>query len=244
MNTIGAYYENSLDQVMNPGRASDGSDGYFIPDASGSMDCPTLKTNFDKIDNQIQYWYGILQTGDNNSRELENLNKIINVLKTKKDYYSTLMLRNCSTATTTTAPPDDQVTDSDIDIPQDQLPQTPATGNNSNLIWLAVAGFGVYLISKNKGKRKKVKGMGDDNTALILSGGTYLLMYFREKRSSTPPITEPIAVNEPVPTTPQVESGPIPEPIQYQDTNSIPAGTFKGEEEMPVMQVDYSTSFI
>src|SRR3982751_5991929 len=93
---IGAYYENGLDQVMNPGRGPDGSDGFYIPPADGSMSCTDLKTNSDKIDNQLQYWFGILQTGNNGSRELENLNKIINVLQTRKDYYSTLIIRNCT----------------------------------------------------------------------------------------------------------------------------------------------------
>jgi hypothetical protein len=101
---IGKNYENALDQVKNPGMGTDGADGYFIPDATGSMDCATLKTNFDKLDNQIQYWYGVLQGGDNSSAELQNLNLIINLQKTKKDYYATLMLRNCSTVTDTTDP--------------------------------------------------------------------------------------------------------------------------------------------
>ncbi len=101
-NTIGAYYNNAVEQVMSPGKGPDGSDGYYIADADGSMDCATLKTNFDKLDNQIQYWYGILQGGNNNSTELQNLNKIINVQRTKKDYYAELMLRNCSTVPQTT----------------------------------------------------------------------------------------------------------------------------------------------
>jgi len=131
MQSIGAYYNNAVEQVMSPGKGPDGSDGYYIPNADGSMDCATLKTNFDKLDNQIQYWYGILQTGSNNSTERENLNKIINIQRTKKDYYAELMLRNCSTATQTT----DEGTPDPYEVPE----PTPTDENKGGIMTFITA---------------------------------------------------------------------------------------------------------
>jgi hypothetical protein len=159
--TIGAYYENSLDQVNQPGKGPGGSDGYYIPSADGSMDCATLKTNFDKLEAQILYWYGILQSGDNNSRELENLNKIINVQDSKKDYYATIMLRNCTTTPTTTAPPDPVP---GTDYPGEVEQKEPTDSSNGIMTWItanpilaAALAAGLIIVITQMSKKKQYK---------------------------------------------------------------------------------------
>ncbi len=181
METVGAYYENSLDQVNQPGKGPGGSDGYYIPNPDSSMTCSQLQTYHDSLDNQINYWYSIIAAGSNNSRELENLNKIISVQRSKKDQYSDYMLRNCTTAPTTTVEPlpTEQPPFPDYDPGQTGLPPEPVEEKKTN--WLLIGGVGaaVLLLTRKKrggAKRKRVSGVGGGiMPLLLLAGGGYLL---------------------------------------------------------------------
>lgn len=189
MNKIGAYYENSLAQVRQPGQGPDGGDGYYIPDANGSMTCSELQTNLDKIENQIIYWFGIIQTGNNGSRELENLNTIINVLRSKKDYYNEVMLRNCTTASTTTVTPDPAIPDY-TDTEETTIPTTTQPNNNTGILLLAAGGLGLLLLNKKKKGGKKVKGIADDLLGPVVF--TTALILLTKKTVPVAPLTQPV----------------------------------------------------
>lgn len=158
--TLGANYENSLDQVNQPGKGPGGSDGYYIAPASGSMDCPTLKENFEKLVSQINYWYGILQTPGNSNKETENLNKIINVQRSKKDYYSTVIMNNCTVVPELPIPADPgQVDPGTIDLPRET-----GESNNGIMTWVtsnpylaAGLAIGAILLISNLSKKKTVR---------------------------------------------------------------------------------------
>ncbi len=202
MNTIGAYYENSLAQVNQPGQGPNGSDGYYIPDATGSMTCSELQSNLDKIENQILYWYGIIQSGNNGSRELENLNKIINILRSKKDYYNQVMLRNCTTAPTTTVEPEPVVPDyTDPEFDPATVPTTTAPNNNTGLILLAAGGLGLLLLNKKKKGGKKVKGVGEDLLGPVVFTAALIML-----SKKNPPAVEVV----PPTSTDSLEVLPLP----------------------------------
>jgi len=192
MNTVGAYYENSLDQVNQPGKGPGGSDGYYIPGPDGTMDCATLQTYKDKLENQIEYWNEIIRTGSNNSREMENLNKIIAVQTGKRNLYNEYMLRNCTVNPETTPVPEtlptDQPTLPDYDPGQTGYPvETPVEEKKTN--WLLIGGVGaaVLLLTRKKrgsAKRKKVSGIGGGlMPILLLAGGGYLI--YKSSHGST-----------------------------------------------------------
>lgn len=196
---IGANYSNSLDQVLNPGNGPDGSDGYYIPGADGSMSCADLKTNFDKVENQMRYWFGILQTGNNSNKEKENLNKIINALQSKKDYYSTIMLRNCSIAPETKDP--GTVPDISTDPGGNPINSgSPSTSNTAIAVGLVAVGLGgLYLLSRRKKSRSKGKGAskrsvkGVERNDLLIAGSllaTGIAVRISTKRKVTPEVQQ------------------------------------------------------
>ena len=155
MHTIGANYNNAVEQAMSPGRGPDGSNGYYIEDPTGTMSCAEMQTNFDALENQIQYWFGILQTGSNNSTERENLNKVINIQRTKKDAYANLMLRNCSNAPQTTDPGTPDPYPTPEPTPDDQSKGGIMTFITANPLLIAAIVVGVIVIVTQMNKRPR-----------------------------------------------------------------------------------------
>lgn len=140
--TIGNYRSAALRDINNP------ISEFYIEPANGVMSCQNLSANYDKLQQQIDFWFSEINAGKNKKEEA-NINSIIAIQQAKQDQYAALMQDKC-TITINTGGGNNEEPKTSGGGTGLTVPETPTTTGGSNTTLLLLAGLAFYLFILKK----------------------------------------------------------------------------------------------
>lgn len=141
MKTIGKNYEVSLQSALN------NAFEFYVPLASQTMDCGTLTTNQQLLQNMVLEWQGKAESSANNT-EKNNAVAIVQVLQGRLDEYDRTAAIVCA-----------QSTPAGNGSPTVVTPAGTNEKSGSGFVLpLLLLGAGIFLVTRLKKKRRTVHG--------------------------------------------------------------------------------------